>query len=87
MGGKSGEEFRVDVGDVIIIPAGVGHKRLDSSDDFQVVGAYPGGREPDLIAAGEGDISIARQRIAGVAAPELDPVYGADGPLLRYWKH
>lgn len=86
LGGEAGEEFQVGVGDVIIIPAGVAHKRLDSSEDFQVVGAYPGGHEPDLIASGEGDITAARQRIAGMVIPELDPVYGMNGPLLKYWK-
>lgn len=86
LGGEMGEEFQVGVGDVIIIPAGVAHKRLDSSDDFQVVGAYPGGHEPDLIVSGEGDISAARQCITRIPIPELDPVYGADGPLLLHWK-
>lgn len=85
-GGESGQVFEVNLGDTIVIPAGVGHKRLDSSSDFEVVGAYPGGREPDLIASGEGDISTARERIAQLLIPRLDPLYGADGPLQHYWK-
>ncbi|WP_250123845.1 cupin domain-containing protein [Chroococcidiopsis sp. CCMEE 29] len=40
-GDARGQTFEVRAGDVIIIPAGVAHKNLDSSSDFLVVGAYP----------------------------------------------
>lgn len=86
LGGESGVEINVGPGDALIIPAGVGHKRIAASTDFQVVGAYPGGREPDLIVSGEGDISTARQRIALVPLPKMDPVYGNGGPLIEHWK-
>ena len=81
-----GGEFHVRVGDVIVIPAGVGHMRLDSSGDFQVVGAYPRGEEPDLICSGDDEIAMARRRIAQVPLPEQDPIYGVKGPLLTRWK-
>ncbi|MEO5916275.1 MAG: cupin [Luteolibacter sp.] len=85
-GGEQGEEFKVKVGDVIVIPAGVSHKRVDGSDDFQVVGAYPDGKEPDLILPGY-DLEAARRRIAHVAFPEQDPVFGVGGPLFDHWKN
>jgi uncharacterized protein YjlB len=66
LGGARGGEFQVKVGDVIVIPAGVGHKCLEASGDFQVVGAYPRGEEPDLIRSGEGDIEAAKHRISKV---------------------
>lgn len=84
-GGIHGEKFDVKVGDVVVIPAGVGHKLVDSSPDFQVVGAYPGGHEPDTIVSGKGDIAASRTRIAGVAAPAQDPVFGTDGPVWDHW--
>ena len=49
LGGEKGRKFAVKPGDVIAIPAGVGHKRVESIEDFTVVGAYPGGRQWDLL--------------------------------------
>jgi uncharacterized protein YjlB len=86
LGGESGEVSEVQTGDVIVIPAGVGHMLVDSSEDFQVVGAYPRGEEPDLIHSGDGGINAARHRIEKVALPEQDPAYGTDGPLPAKWK-
>jgi uncharacterized protein YjlB len=42
-GGEDGELVSVAAGDVIVIPAGVAHALVNGSDDFAVVGAYPGG--------------------------------------------
>ena len=84
LGGAHGEEFTVRPGDVIVIPAGVGHKCLEATDDFMVVGAYPRGENPDLVKSSGKEAD--RQRIAGVPLPEEDPLHGADGPLFDYWK-
>jgi len=40
-GGEQGVMLEVSAGDVVVIPAGVGHKKEGSSADLQVVGAYP----------------------------------------------
>ena len=86
LGGRHGAEFRVKPGDVIVIPAGVGHKRVQATDDFEVVGAYPRGDVPDLARSGENDPETARRRISEVPLPENDPVYGAGGPLFAHWQ-
>lgn len=49
MGGENGEIIDVEAGDVLVIPAGVGHKKVSASDDFAVVGAYPEGKDYDLM--------------------------------------
>lgn len=85
LGGEQGQNFDVGVGDVIVLPAGTGHKCIQSSDDFQVVGAYPSGIEPDLVRSGECDLIPLRSRITQVAVPLKDPVYGSDGPLFEFW--
>src|SRR5690349_5143671 len=85
MGGESGEKLSVSTGDVIVIPAGVGHKCLDHSADFTVVGAYPGGVEPDLMKGLPDERRGANQRIAAVAIPVTDPLYGKAG-LVKIWR-
>jgi len=85
-GGEEGVIAEVTVGDVVIIPAGVAHKKLHSSRDFAVVGAYPIGQRPDTCYGEPGERPKANQRIAGLALPEADPVWGQDGGLLMHWR-
>jgi len=86
-GGAKGRTVGVKAGDVIVLPAGAGHRRISASDDLLVVGAYPSsaGRY-DEPRPGELDHRTAVRRIARVAPPARDPVYGRDGPLMRAWK-
>ena len=85
-GGNRGRTQQLNAGDVVIIPAGVAHKNLESSDDFGVVGAYPAGQEPDMCYGEPGERPEADARIARVPMPSRDPVYGAHGPLLERWR-
>ena len=48
LGVSNGIITEVQSGDVIIIPAGVGHENLRASADFVVVGAYSSGQTPDV---------------------------------------
>lgn len=85
-GHDSGVTLVVEAGDAVVIPAGVGHQNLGSSDDFQVVGAYPDGQSPDLIRADKSDRAAAEKRIAQVKLPTSDPISGAAGALVEQWK-
>ena len=84
-GGESGETFGVSAGDVVIIPAGVGHACIKASQDFLCVGAYDGGRDYDILRGDGGQIAAARQRIAALPTPGADPVDGDTGPLMKLW--
>ena len=85
LGGEQGHDFTVQAGDAIVIPAGVGHKNLGSSNDFGVVGAYPDGRQWDLLTGRPGERPKADQNIAALPMPDTDPIYGPDGPLRKFW--
>ena len=54
LGGEAGQRVTLSAGDVVIIPAGLAHKRLDAEAGFAVVGAYRGGVRPDM-QRGEGE--------------------------------
>ena len=84
-GGALGEELDVNVGDVAVLPAGTGHQRLAASHDLLVVGAYPPQGTYDLCRATTETRARARATIPAVAQPPTDPLFGADGPLMRLW--
>ena len=86
LGHDSGITLVVEAGDVLVLPAGTGHQNLGSSDDFQVVGAYPAGQTADLIKAADNEAAAAMKRIAQVPAPKEDPISGPRGPLIDLWK-
>lgn len=75
-GGPHGPHLEVAGGDVVLIPAGVGHCRLDMSHDLSVIGAYPEGQSADLRRDTAADFRGAQARIAEVLLPRLDPVTG-----------
>jgi uncharacterized protein YjlB len=80
LGGPQGEAFDVSAGDVLVLPAGTGHRRGSSAAGFTVVGAYPRGQENyDLLRGDDpADVEAARKRIAALGPPPEDPV-GGDG--------
>ena len=84
-GGESGPEFTLTTGDAVVIPAGVAHRNLESSDDYLVIGAYPGGEIWDVHTGIEGERPRSDDNIHDVDLPTSDPVSGSEGPLMRLW--
>ncbi|KAF2684162.1 hypothetical protein K458DRAFT_303164 [Lentithecium fluviatile CBS 122367] len=77
-------EVEVCAGDMVVVPAGVGHRLLEDrgeEGEFMMVGAYPRGCSWDMCYGKEGEEEKAR-RVGGVGWFELDPLYGEDGPVL-----
>ena len=86
LGGEQGIEVTVDPGDVVVIPAGVGHQNLGSSPDLLVIGAYPTGQSWDLCRGEPDERPRVLDNIARVPLPDADPVYGEAGPLIGHWR-
>lgn len=84
-GGPQGETLAVEAGDVVVVPAGVGHCNQGSSGDFRVVGGYAGGRQWDMNTGKEGERPQVLHNIKNVPIPDTDPVHGPSGPLLEIW--
>jgi uncharacterized protein YjlB len=85
LGGPGGRRFEVVPGDVLVLPAGTGHRNLGASPDLQVVGAYPDGMRWDLRRGDPAEHDEVVASIAAVPLPGADPVAGADGPLTGLW--
>ena len=85
-GGDGGAEIAMKPGDVVIIPAGVGHKRLSGGSEFQVVGAYPLGQNGAITRAGGMAIDEAERKIAVLRLPDRDPVTGVAPGAIAAWR-
>ncbi len=84
-GGASGPEVALSEGDAVLIPAGVGHKRLSAGDRFAVIGAYLDGAYWDLRRPETADIDEARNLVSQCSRPPVDPIVGKAGGLLETW--
>ena len=86
LGGEGGLATELRAGDVVVIPAGVGHKNEGATPDLLVVGAYPDGRDWDLCRGEPGERPRVLDNIGAVPLPAADPLAGADGPLVAVWR-
>jgi uncharacterized protein YjlB len=81
-GGDNGIAVTAKPGDVIVLPAGTGHKKISSRGSLGIVGAYPAGQHPDTCRPGKDH----EEEIARVPLPAADPVQGPGGALFQHWK-
>jgi uncharacterized protein YjlB len=86
LGGENGASVELRAGDVVVIPAGVAHKREAASGDLLVIGSYPQDQHPDMCRAGPTRHDDALARIEKVPLPDFDPVTGRAAPLLECWR-
>ena len=84
LGGESGHALEVYGGDVVILPTGTGHCKLQASADFLVVGAYPPGQHWDICRVAPSPDAVARMQT--LPFPKSDPVRGAGGSLVHLWR-
>ncbi|KAH8426205.1 cupin domain-containing protein [Aspergillus melleus] len=78
-------EPTVEKGDLIIVPAGVGHRLLEdigNGREFTMVGAYPRGKEWDMCYGQPGEEDKARN-IQALDWFQRDPLFGSDGPVTH----
>ncbi|MNX79767.1 Cupin domain protein [compost metagenome] len=86
LGGEQGQQIQLNTGDVALLPAGTGHKKLSASPGFQIVGAYSGSMEYNTRRGTLEDRQKALAEIPQVPIPDTDPVYGKVGPVHMLWR-
>lgn len=86
LGGEQGIKAEVKPGDVCVIPAGVGHKRLSATQDFLMAGGYPPGQSGDINRPGDIGLTEAGRAIETVALPETDPIDGTTHGVPEIWR-
>jgi uncharacterized protein YjlB len=85
LGGAGGTIVTLTAGDVLVLPAGTSHTRLENSSDSHMVGGYPEGRDWDLIRdeeVTEGESRDAVKLIGSLPIPARDPATG--GPMTPW---
>lgn len=85
IGGKDGKLVKLQVGNVAIIPAGVGHKQESASKDFMLVGGYPVGYSPDICYDNILDLKQYQAKILKIPNPISDPIT-LNGGIVEKWK-
>jgi uncharacterized protein YjlB len=85
-GGEAGVTVSAKPGDVIVLPAGTGHRRISARGALGVVGAYPEGSRPDTCMPPFARAKKNAETVARVALPRADPVFGPHGPLFEHWR-
>jgi uncharacterized protein YjlB len=85
LGGDHGASVDLGAGDVVILPAGTGHRAESASEDLLVVGAYPDGLEFDIRRGAPTERAEVYANLARVPRPRQDPVAGPDGQLMQIW--
>jgi uncharacterized protein YjlB len=82
-----GREVDVRAGDIVVLPAclpaGTGHRKLEASSGFLVVGAYPHGEDVGISRAALTSTQL--QTMKKIAFPLSDPLSGPRGPLPKLW--
>ncbi len=85
-GGDAGVTVEFRAGDVVVIPAGVGHNRLsEKRGGFTVVGGYPPGQNGTISRPMDMTLEQAERAIGKLALPQGDPIFGNEGPLFAAW--
>jgi uncharacterized protein YjlB len=86
LGGAGGSVVKLTAGDVLVLPAGTSHTRVENSSDSWMVGGYPEGRDWDLIRdelLTESEARAAVKLIGSLPIPARDPVTGESLTLWR----
>lgn len=86
LGGPNGEIVTFRKGDVVLLPAGTSHKKLDATENFEIVGAYPDNdTEVDFQYGDDTTYETIIESIAAVSKPLTTPLSNSPTDIENYW--
>ena len=85
LGGENGKIIEVKVGDVLLLPAGIGHKQISADEEFMLVGAYPPEMKADLCHDEPAQLAARTKAVIAVPLPDTDPVTGHSEGSMLVW--
>ena len=83
LGGNKGTSLHISAGDVVVVPAGVGHECLKAGKAFLVVGAYPPSGTYNECRGSFQERDKAIVSIRRTAVPKRNPLFGLAGNVWR----
>src|SRR5699024_9249746 len=88
LGGENGEMLPIRKRDVLRLPAGTAHKKLEATANHEIVGAYPlNDSDYDFQYGDASDYEMIKKSIKNVNLPDTDPVTGAPGNIQQFWEN
>lgn len=85
-GGEDGVMLTVKKGDVLLLPAGTAHKKLEATDPHEIIGGYPINQSTYDFQYGDADdYDAIKAAIENVPHPQTDPVTGSPSLIEQYW--
>ncbi|WP_413528488.1 cupin [Rahnella inusitata] len=85
LGGENGKIIEVKMGDVLLLPAGIGHKQISADEEFMLVGAYPPEMKADLCHDEPAQLTARTKAVVAVPLPATDPVTGHNEGSMITW--
>jgi len=85
LGGENGKIIEVKAGDVLLLPAGIGHKQISADEEFMLVGAYPPEMKADLCHDEPAQLTARTKAVVAVPLPATDPVTGHNEGSMITW--
>ena len=89
LGGPNGYFLQLERGDVLILPAGVSHRNIRSTENLTVVGAYPSNIVPtyNMQFGKTHERPKVDSEIKKTSLPDTDPIFGNYGLIFHYWRN
>lgn len=83
--GEDGVTVRVEAGDIVVLPAGVSHCMTGNSEDIQMVGGYPDGRDWDNCQQARLTPDLHREAVKRIMMLPIPPRDPATGAAMQEW--